>query len=340
MMTKALFGFLLLPALFATRLFAGTIMTVNGPIDSAELGRALTHEHILVDFIGAEGTGSHRWDREAVANQVRPHLAQAKELGFRAIFEATPAYLGRDPLLLKALSEATGLHLVTNTGYYGARGNKFIPESVRELSADALADRWTTEFKGGIEGTDIKPGFIKIGVDREPTLSPMHEKLLRAACRAHLSTGLTIACHTGPGPVIFEMAAILEEEGVSPDALIWVHATVDSPENQIRAARMGLWVSIDNVTDHPGRISAVTTSLKALKDSGLLDRVLLSHDAGWYRPGEPDGGVFRPYTAISEVLIPRLMAAGFDQGHIDRLLIHNPGRAFDIRVRRKSDPSD
>lgn len=313
---------------------AGTIMTVLGPIDSADLGRTLEHEHILVDFIGAKETGYHRWDRSEVTAAVLPHLEEIKVMGFDSLFECTPAFLGRDPRLLKELSQTTGLNLITNTGYYGARENLFIPKAVQKLSADELADRWIREFNEGIEDTGIKPGFIKIGVDREARLSAMHEKLLRAACRTHLQTGLTIACHTGPSPVIFQMIDIVEEEGVSPEALIWVHATRDTPENQVQAARRGAWISIDNVTDEKERIDLVVTGLSAMKEAGLLNRVLISHDAGWYRPGEPGGGKFRPYTAISHSLIPALKAAGFSNADIDRLLIENPARAFSIEKRK------
>lgn len=326
-----------LPFLFfllsAAQLFGGTIITVRGPIDSADLGRTLEHEHILVDFIGAAETGYHRWERDEVIKQVTPHLLEAKRLGVQTIVECTPAFLGRDPLLLKTLSEKTGLHLITNTGYYGARNNLFIPASVQELSVDALANRWIREFEQGIEDTGIKPGFIKIGVDRDPQLSAMHEKLLRAACRTHLKTGLTIACHTGPTEAIFQISDILKEEGVSQEALIWVHATIDTPENQIKAAKLGLWISIDNITDTNERIDFVITGIQALKDAKLLHRVLISHDAGWYRPGEPEGGSFRPYTAISKTLIPRLRKEGFSEGDIDQLLIVNPRQAFEIRVR-------
>ena len=319
--------------LTASQLLGSTVMTVKGLIDSADLGRTLEHEHILVDFIGAEQTGYHRWERDEVIEQVTPHLLEAKQLGFQAIVECTPAFLGRDPELLKTLSEQTGLHLITNTGFYGARNNQFIPSAVQELSADELATRWILEFEQGIEDTGIKPGFIKIGVDRDPQLSAIHEKLLRAACRTHLKTGLTIACHTGPTEAIFQMSEILKEEGVSQEALIWVHATRDTPENQIKAARLGLWISIDNVTDSDERIDFVTTGIQALKEAGLLDRVLISHDAGWYRPGEPEGGIFRPYTAISTTLIPRLREEGFSQRDMDQLLIENPRRAFEIKVR-------
>ena len=324
---------ILLILLSVSQLMAGTVMTVLGPIDASQLGRTLEHEHILVDFIGAEETGYHRWDRDDVIQQVLPHLMEAKALGFQAIVECTPAFLGRDPRLLKVLSEKTGLHILTNTGYYGARQNQFIPETLQELSADDLAKRWIHEFEQGIEDTGVKPGFIKIGVDRDPQLSPMHEKLVRAACKTHLKTGLIIACHTGPTEAIFQMSEILKEEGVAQEALIWVHATRDTPENQLKAARLGLWVSIDNITPGEDRIDFVVTGLKVLKEHGLLNKVLISHDAGWYRPGEPSGGSFRPYTAISEELIPRLKSEGFSKEDIDQLLIQNPQRAFEIKVR-------
>ena len=319
---------------FGPGLSAGTIHTVLGPIEASQLGRTLEHEHILVDFIGAEETGYHRWNKEEVKERVLPFLIQAKDLGFSSIFECTPAYLGRDPLLLKDLSELTGLNLITNTGYYGARKNQFIPKAFQQLSADDLAQRWIQEFEHGIEATGIRPGFIKIGIDRDgDSLTAFHERLLRAAARTHLETGLTIACHTGPSPVIFQMESILAEEGVAQEALIWVHATRAPIKDQLKAAHHGLWVSIDNVRGDRERIDLIVESLEALKFGNLLDRVLLSHDAGWYRPGEENGGNFRPYNSLSENLIPALKAKGFKQREIDLILIENPKTAFGIQIR-------
>jgi phosphotriesterase-related protein len=65
-----------------------------------------------------------------------------------------------------------------------------------------------------------------------------------------------------------------------------------------------------------------------------LNQVLISHDAGWYQPGEPDGGKFRGYTAISDKLLPLLEQKGFSQNDIKRLLIHNPANAFSVKVRK------
>src|SRR5665647_898782 len=74
----------------------GIIMTVNGPIASSELGTTLPHEHFLVDFIGADSTGFHRWNKDTVISVVLPFLMEAKKMGVNSIVECTPEYLGRD----------------------------------------------------------------------------------------------------------------------------------------------------------------------------------------------------------------------------------------------------
>ena len=103
------------------------VMTVDGWMDADQLGFSLTHEHILVDFIGADKITPSRYDADEVFNTALPKLLAAKERGCKTLMECTPAYLGRDVKLLKRLSEASGLNILTNTGYYGAAGEKYLP---------------------------------------------------------------------------------------------------------------------------------------------------------------------------------------------------------------------
>ncbi|HEX9710356.1 MAG TPA: phosphotriesterase, partial [Candidatus Thermoplasmatota archaeon] len=104
----------------------GSVMTVRGPVPTVELGTTLAHEHVLVDFVGADRVSRDRYDAEEVFRTVLPHLRAARDAGARTLVECTPAWLGRDPLLLRRLSEASGLHIVTNTGYYGAANDKYL----------------------------------------------------------------------------------------------------------------------------------------------------------------------------------------------------------------------
>lgn len=307
------------------------IMTVSGPIAADRLGTALVHEHILVDFIGAEKAAPDRYDRAEVARVALPHLHRIKAQGISALFECTPAYLARDPLLLQELAKASGLHLVTNTGYYAANGGKHLPAHARTESAEQLADRWIGEWREGIGGTGIRPGFIKIGLDAG-ALGDVGRKLIRAAALTHRATGLTIAAHTGDGQAAFEQLDLLEREGVQPAAWVWVHAQAERDRAlHRRAAERGAWVEFDGIG--PDSIGLHIELVNAMKQASLLHRVLISHDAGWYQVGEPGGGTFRPFDTLVASFLPALGDRGYRPEEIERLTVVNPREAFAIRPR-------
>ncbi len=309
------------------------VITVNGPISSEKMELSLIHEHLLVDFIGADSTGYQRWNRDTVIARVLPYLLEAKSKGVKTFVDCTPAYLGRDPWLLKSLSEKSGIQIITNTGYYGAVDNKYLPAHAFTETANQLAQRWIDEFREGIEGSGVRPGFMKISVGSEVALSDLHQKLVRAAAIAHLSTGLTIASHTGPALPALEEIAILQQEGVDPSAFIWVHAQAEKDYSYYdRVYNLGAWISLDGVAwDVEGHLER----LLYCKEKGLLEKVLLSHDAGWYKPGEPNGGDFKGFTAIFDELIPQLIENGFSREEINQLLVVNPSNAFTVAVRNK-----
>jgi phosphotriesterase-related protein len=141
------------------------IQTVLGSVAADRFGPALVHEHVMCDFIGAGETGSQRWEVDEVVRTMLPYMKQVKERGVTGFVDCTPAYIGRDPRVLLHLAREAGLHIVTNTGYYGGAGDKFVPKHAFSETIDQLSDRWVCEWDRGIEDTGIKPGFIKIGVD-------------------------------------------------------------------------------------------------------------------------------------------------------------------------------
>jgi len=309
------------------------INTVSGSISSLQLGKTLIHEHFLVDFIGADKISFDRWSRTEVVEKVLPYLLEARQAGVKSVFDCTPDFLGRDVLLLKLLSEQSGIQIITNTGYYGAVGNKYLPSWALSETAEQLAKRWINEFKKGINSTSVKPGFIKIGVDADGPLSELHKKLVRAAAITHLKTGLTICSHTGPATAALEQLEILQTMSVHPNAFVWVHAQSEPDKsNHVKAARLGAWVSLDGIGW--GDFDNYADSIARLRNDSLLDRVLISHDAGWYKPSEPAGGEFKGYTNIFNELLPRLRQKGFSESDFDQLLIINPAEAMSIRIRR------
>ena len=284
------------------------------------------HEHVLVDFIGAAQVSPSRYDANAVFDAVLPHLKRARQLGCETLVECTPAYLGRDPRLLKRLSEASDVHILSNTGYYGAANDKHLPAHAFNENAEQLAGRWIREWEIGIDGSGIKPAFMKIGVDDSP-LSAVDSKLVRAAALTHRETGLTIASHTGSGAAALEELDLLEGAGAPLSAFIWVHAQSERDDTfHTRAARRGAWVEFDGIS--ATSVARHAGLVRRMKEQGLLGRVLLSHDAGWYRVGEPGGGQFRPYDTLFTTFIPALKAQGFVDTEIQQLLVKNPRLAL------------
>lgn len=310
----------------------GNIMTVNGIVKASELGFTLSHEHILVDFIGADNYDPKRWNHNEVIRVVTPYLEEIKDLGCHSFVECTPEYIGRDPELLKKISDQTGMLFLTNTGFYGAADNKYMPRKAYELDSRSLAELWIKEAESGINGSGIKPGFLKIGVAPEP-LSDLHQKIVSAAGLTHIETGLSIASHTGPAIPAFEEISLLQSQGVAPEAFIWVHAQNEDDGNlRLRAAKMGAWVSIDGL--NPKNAHQYVNWLKDFKKNDLLNKVLVSHDAGWYSPGEDGGGSFTPYSAVFKELIPKLKSNGFTSTDIQQVFVINPRMAFSIKVRK------
>jgi phosphotriesterase-related protein len=308
------------------------VATVLGPVPTSALGVTLVHEHVLVDFVGAAAVSPDRYDADEAFRVALPHLQQLSRRGCRTLVECTPAYIGRDVALLRRLSEASGLHLVTNTGYYGAADDKFVPAHAFEESADALSARWIAEHAEGIEDSGVHPGLLKTGVDAGP-LSEIDGKLVRAAARCHLRTGLSVAVHTGDGTAAMGVIDTLRSEGVSPRAYVWVHAQNEpDPELHVRAARAGAWVELDGVSE--SALDRHVETVTGLIRRGHLSSLLISQDAGWYHVGEEGGGRFRGYTYLFDTFLPALRRAGVSEAEIQALLVQNPARALRREVRR------
>jgi phosphotriesterase-related protein len=127
---------------------------------------------------------------------------------------------------------------------------------------------------------------------------------------------------------------ILEAAGHDLARFIWVHAHTE-PDTRIHveAAQRGAYVEFDAIGAeqwHPQ--PALLEAVLALIEAGYAEHILLSHDAGWYDPAQPDGhpkpdGI-RGYTALVEQFIPALRARGVDDETLHTLTVTNPANAF------------
>lgn len=309
----------------------GKIVTVRGPIDPQEITAMVPHEHVVHRF-GEPACAAPEYDLDEVDEMAVPALQDLLAAGCNTIADCTTAYFGRAVEILQGLSEKTGVHIITNTGYYGAAEDRYVPQHAYAESAEQIAARWIAEWHDGIEGTDIRPGFIKTAVDSPGPLSEIDAKLVQAAAIAHLSTGLVIESHSpGDGSLAAVELDILEEEGAGPEAWIWVHAdSVDDMNSVVDAARRGAWIEFDSVKKE--NLNDRVDRLIRMKQESLLSRVMLSHDEASYEPGR-----MRPvpvHITVFRDLIPQLLKNGFDQRDISLLTAENPRNAFAVQVKR------
>lgn len=214
------------------------------------------------------------------------------------------------------------------------------PNMLTKSQRSSLPAVGLMNLKNGIQGTDVKPGFVKIGVDPGP-LSDIDTKLVRAAALTHRETGLLLQIHTSDNPeAVDQQLNILKEEGVSPTAWVWVHAqNVDSADPLLKVAQRGAWISLDGLRnpnylngygDGSSTVEHHLKLVKSFKKADMLDRILLSHDGSTY---PPKGSSKRPLDVLFNTFIPVLKASGFSKDEIDQLTVKNPGKAFSLKVK-------
>jgi phosphotriesterase-related protein len=302
------------------------INTVLGPVPPADLGRTLIHEHVLINIVGADRMAPGQYDGGEVRGVVLPHLKQLRSQGCKTFIDCTPAYQGRDPELLARLSQASGLHILTNTGLYGAVGGRYIPDFAFSATAEDLAARWTSEFQAGILPAGIRPALIKLGVDPGP-LSKINSKLVSAAALTHLRTGLAIASHTGDGLAAMAQLNLLKSHGVSPAAFIWAHAQDEKDRSFHRkAAEAGAWIEFDGISSDT--VDQNISLIQETKRAGYLRHILISQDSVGFHVGEARGGYCPGYTFMFSEFLPRLRKSGLAENETRTLTVENPWRAL------------
>ncbi len=311
------------------------IMTVNGKLSVQKMGKTLVHEHIITNFNGTKNANQPIEDEEKAINLILPHLKYLKTQGYSTLFECTPSYIGKNVELLQRLSELSGIHIVTNTGYYAAVDKKYLPESIYAESVESLAAKWYEEWENGIADTKIRPGFIKLGVGKGE-LDEVEQKIVKAGMMLSDKTGMAIAVHTGDGTSMRSQASLAREHYFDLNKLIWVHAQNGTDLERLAMANQGIWISLDGVSGN--RMEEYLEMIVVFREQSLLSRLLLSHDDGWaidYNNGDMELNLFgngndKPYSTISEVLIPKLFELGFSRKEIDLIMVDNPKKAFGL----------
>ena len=286
-----------------------TINSVLGPLDTADLGFTLPHEHLIDSSAGIRNTYYELEFRDEALDMAVESFGEAKRGGVDTVVEVSPMDLGRDVLLMKEVSERTGVQFICCTGCW-----LDVPRSFWGRDKDFIADLWVREIEEGIERTGIRAGIIKVATG-DP-ITEHEELMLRASARTHLRTGVPITTHTpAESRIGEEQVRILTEEGVEPHHIYVGHLnnTLDRDYHH-ELARLGVWLGWDINNPWRAAESAAVAGADRLPESAAGRRAGTQHDAV---PRLERGAVPHQFAGISE--------PGRESG---RLPVDQPGRSF------------
>ena len=310
------------------------VETVSGPIDVEQLGLTLIHEHFRAADEGVRFQFPHLYDEQEEWDRAIADARAVRSHGVATVVEPSALFLTRDAAFSRRVADESGLQVVLATGIYTY---DHLPQPLMNRDEDGLADIFVYEIENGIQGTGIKPAFIKCAADAAG-VTPNIEKVHRAVARASNRTGKPIMAHSRPasgtGP---EQMRIFIDEGVDP-ALVQVAHTGDTDDLDYieRLLDTGCFIGLDRYGIDiylPTENRQVTTL--ALLERGYADRMFIAQDycstIDWF-PRElqdylkanevPDWSM----TFLFEKVIPELKERGMTEEQLDQMMVENPKR--------------
>jgi phosphotriesterase-related protein len=321
------------------------VETARGPVDTAELGPTLMHEHIFTLTADVQQNYPQEWgsEDERVEDAVAK-LTSLHGLGIRTIVDPTVVGLGRYVPRIARIAAQVEINIVVATGLYTYKDVPFFFEhrgpaldAVLGTSVpDPMVDMFVGDIQEGIAGTGVKAGLLKCAID-SPGLTPGVERVMRAVAKAHEQTGTPVTVHTHPGSQqgMTVKRVLCEEGGVDPGRVVLGHSgdTTDV-DHLTELAEAGFVLGMDRfginlATTFEARADTVVEMCRR----GFAGSMVLSQDASCYIDWlDPGVMAFLPqwhYEHISREVVPYLLEHGVTQEQVDAMLVDNPRRYFE-----------
>jgi len=313
-----------------------TVQTVKGPIDAAELGTVLIHEHMRFRDEAVAEQWPDRYDAEAELAAALEAARAAAERGVRTIVDPTAMFGGRDVRFLQRVADEANVQIVACTGIYTY---DYLPHYFENRDVDVIAEMFVADIERGMQGTDAKAGFLKCAAD-EPGVTPHVEKVHRAVARAAVQTGAPIMAHSRPasetGPRQIE---IFEEEGADLARVQIAHTgDTDDLDYIERVLAKGVFIGLDRYgLEMFLPIDRRNATFAELLRRGYADRVVVSQDfcatIDWFPPEAAEAfveaGAIRNWsmTLVFDEVLPALREEGvLTDEHVQTIFVDNPRR--------------
>lgn len=306
------------------------IETVSGPVDDADLGLTLAHEHLSTTSEAVRVQWPHLYDEQREYDRAVEQVRAAMDRGVKTIVDPSCMDLNRNVGLARRVVEETGIQLVMCTGVYGAKYT-FIPPYFENREPSALVDVFVHDVEQGIQGTAVKAAFLKCAVD-EPGIGEHVERVLRAIAQASLQTGRPIMAHSHPATRRgLEIMDVFDDEGVDPRKVQIAHTgDTDDLDYIEELLGRGCWIGMDRYgLDIILPTEQRNATVIELCKRGYADRMTLSQDAcatiDWF----PEELIKQMapnwhFTFLWEGVLPALSDGGVTDEQIDTMMRENP----------------
>ena len=262
--------------------------------------------------------------------------------GVEAIVDPTAMFGGRDVEFMRRVAQESGVKIVACTGIYTY---DYLPPYFANRSEDQMAEHFVEDIEKGVQGTDIRAGFLKCAAD-EPGVTPSIEKVHRAVARASVQTGAPIMAHSRPasntGPRQLEIFA---EEGVDSEKVQIAHTGDTGDLGYIEGILdSGAYIGLDRYgLGMFLPLEKRNATAAELLRRGHAEKIFISQDfcatIDWFPPeaveGRAQSGLVRDWsmTLVFEQVLPTLREEGaFTDEHFEQSFRRNPGAGSRVRA--------
>jgi phosphotriesterase-related protein len=315
--------------------------TARGPIDTAQLGVTLMHEHIFILSTEIMQNYPEAWgDEERRIDEAVARLDELASRGVQAVVDLTVIGLGRYIPRIQRVAKRTKINIVVATGIYTYNDIPFYfhfrgPGTALE-GPELMIEMFVRDIQRGIADTNVKAGILKCATDA-PGVTPGVERVLRAVARAHRQTGVPISTHThARSRRGLEQQRIFREEGVDLSRVVIGHSgdttEIEYLEELIaNGSYLGMdRFGIDTILPFEDRVNTVAR----LCERGHAGKLVLSHDAACFNDWLPERDLpaVLPrwnYLHIHKDVIPALKQRGVTDEHIRIMMVDNPRSIFE-----------
>jgi phosphotriesterase-related protein len=310
----------------------GYVMSVTGEVPGVQLGSTSMHEHLYCDISVHSGREDNiLTDAPLMADE----LAYVRTAGGRTVVDVTPEGLGRDPAMLKAISEGSGVQVLSGVAFYT---EETYPAWVGGSTETQLADYFVREIEEGRDG--VRAGLIgelasHNGERPEPVsyrLTEAETHMFRAAAQAQRRTGVAITTHASLGRGGHAQLAVLERAGADLSRVAighcdahW-HADLEKDlDYYLPILKQGSFCSFDligwwELAPDRARAERIATLVRL----GYACQIVLGSDT--CRRSQLRANRGRGLDFLWTSFVPRLVALGVSVPDIHGMLVEAPRR--------------